>query len=108
MLLFLPSLATNVYAFLVQAPIEIDNLLKHGVNNVVLLLEVFLCRTPFVSYHYQVITPLLGELTTDKKLVMAGFEPARFPNSALSCRLNHSATSPCFRSSSEHLNPGIL
>ena len=29
-----------------------------------------------------------------KILVMAGFEPARSPNSALSCRLNHSATSP--------------
>lgn len=37
-----------------QAPLEIDNLLKHGVNNLVLLLDVFLCRTPFVSYHYQV------------------------------------------------------
>lgn len=39
---------------ILQAPIQIDNLLKHGVNNLVLLLEIFLCRTPFVSYHYQV------------------------------------------------------
>jgi hypothetical protein len=41
--------------YYLQAPIEIDNLLKHGVNNFVLLLEVFLCRTPFVSYHFQAI-----------------------------------------------------
>ena len=36
---------------------EIDNILKHGVNNAVLLLDVVLCRIPFVSYHYQVGLP---------------------------------------------------
>lgn len=36
-----------------QAPIQIDNLMKHGVNNLVFLLEIFLCRVPFVSFHYQ-------------------------------------------------------
>ena len=35
-----------------------------------------------------------GKPPDKKKVVMAGFEPARSPNSALSCRLNHSATSP--------------
>jgi len=43
------------FLFSPSAPIEIDNLLKHGVNNVVLLLEVFLCRTPFISYHFQAV-----------------------------------------------------
>ena len=32
----------------------IDNLLKHGVNNVFILADVALSRQPFVSYHYQV------------------------------------------------------
>ena len=37
-----------------------------------------------------------------QKVVMAGFEPARSPNSALSCRLNHSATSPYAQSEFWH------
>lgn len=40
---------------MVQAPMEVDNILKHGVNNAVLLLDVVLSRIPFVSYHYQVV-----------------------------------------------------
>lgn len=43
------------FLFSPKAPLQIDNLLKHGVNNVVLLLEALLCRTPFVSYHYQAV-----------------------------------------------------
>ena len=32
----------------------IDNVLKHGVNNFFILVDVLLSRQPFVSYHYQV------------------------------------------------------
>jgi hypothetical protein len=34
----------------------IDDVLKHAVNNSVILVDVLLSRTPFVSYHYQVET----------------------------------------------------
>ncbi|BDA46508.1 hypothetical protein COCOBI_08-6020 [Coccomyxa sp. Obi] len=38
-----------------QEDVAIDNLLKHGVNNFFILLDVVFSRVPFVSYHYQVI-----------------------------------------------------
>ena len=31
-----------------------DNLLKHGINNVVILADVLFTRQPFASYHFQV------------------------------------------------------
>lgn len=37
-----------------QSDVAIDNVLKHGVNNFIILLDVLLSRQPFVSYHYQV------------------------------------------------------
>ena len=40
-----------------QAALEIDNILKHGVNNILILLDVALTRQPFVTYHYQVSCP---------------------------------------------------
>lgn len=42
-----------------QGQISPDNLLKHGINNGVILADVLLTRVPFVSYHFQV----LGVLT---------------------------------------------
>ena len=38
---------------LVQGAYQIDNILKHGVNNFFILLDVFLSKQPFVSYHFQ-------------------------------------------------------
>lgn len=38
----------------VQGAMAIDNILKHGVNNFFILLDVFLSKQPFVSYHFQV------------------------------------------------------
>lgn len=37
-----------------QGAYQVDNLLKHGVNNFFILLDVFLSKQPFVSYHFQV------------------------------------------------------
>ena len=37
-----------------QGAYQIDNILKHGVNNFFILLDVFLSKQPFVSYHFQV------------------------------------------------------
>lgn len=34
--------------------VSADNLLKHGVNNVMILLDVMLSRVPFLSYHFHV------------------------------------------------------
>ena len=39
---------------LLQSDIAIDNLLKHGINNGFILMDVVFSRVPFVSYHYQV------------------------------------------------------
>lgn len=39
-----------------QSDIAIDNLLKHGINNLFILLDVLFSRVPFVSYHYQART----------------------------------------------------
>ena len=47
----------------VQAPIEVDNVLKHGANVIVILLDVLLCRTPFITYHFQACL-LYGTLYT--------------------------------------------
>ena len=49
-------LRPKIFHSTLQYPVAIDNLLKHGINNVVILLELALCRTPLVSYHYQVCT----------------------------------------------------
>ena len=37
-----------------QGAYQVDNILKHGVNNFFILLDVFLSKQPFVSYHFQV------------------------------------------------------
>jgi hypothetical protein len=42
-----------------QSDIAIDNLLKHGINNLFILLDVLFSRVPFVSYHYQARTRTL-------------------------------------------------
>jgi len=34
--------------------VSADNIMKHGTNNAVILLDVVLSRIPFVSYHFQV------------------------------------------------------
>ena len=34
--------------------VSADNVLKHGANNAMILLDVVLSRVPFVSYHFQV------------------------------------------------------
>ncbi|EIE23835.1 hypothetical protein COCSUDRAFT_62367 [Coccomyxa subellipsoidea C-169] len=38
-----------------KSDIAIDNLLKHGINNGFILMDVLFSRVPFVSYHYQVL-----------------------------------------------------
>ncbi len=35
---------------------RVDNILKHGTNNALILLDIVLSRVPFVSYHFQVHT----------------------------------------------------
>ncbi len=37
-----------------QGAYQVDNILKHGVNNFFILLDIFLSKQPFVSYHFQV------------------------------------------------------
>ncbi|KAK9818034.1 hypothetical protein WJX72_006010 [[Myrmecia] bisecta] len=44
------------WAFLYKGgPVAVDNVLKHGTNNIFTLLDVCMSRLPFVSYHYQVL-----------------------------------------------------
>jgi hypothetical protein len=38
----------------VQGALAIDNILKHGVNNLFILLDILLSKQPMVSYHFQV------------------------------------------------------
>ena len=33
-----------------------DNIMKHGTNNILILLDVLLSRNPFLSYHFWVST----------------------------------------------------
>ena len=37
-----------------QGALAIDNILKHGVNNFFILLDILLSKQPMVSYHFQV------------------------------------------------------
>ena len=37
-----------------QGALAIDNTLKHGVNNIFILLDILLSKQPMVSYHFQV------------------------------------------------------
>lgn len=37
-----------------QSPPQVDNILKHGVNNLCILADILASRVPFASYHYQV------------------------------------------------------
>lgn len=43
-----------------QGAVPIDNVLKHGVNNLVILCDVALTRVPFCSYHFQAWQPALA------------------------------------------------
>jgi hypothetical protein len=38
----------------VQGALAVDNILKHGVNNVFILLDILLSKQPMISYHFQV------------------------------------------------------
>lgn len=33
---------------------QADNIMKHGTNNILILLDIVLSRVPFVSYHFWV------------------------------------------------------
>ena len=37
-----------------QGSVPVDNLLKHGLNNLVILADFALVRVPVASYHFQV------------------------------------------------------
>ena len=39
---------------LASGSVTADNVMKHGVNNGVILGDVLLSRVPFISYHFQV------------------------------------------------------
>ncbi|CAK0756813.1 hypothetical protein CVIRNUC_002486 [Coccomyxa viridis] len=49
-------LSAFFWAFLSGEPgaMAVDNILKHGVNNGFILLDIFFSKQPFVSYHFQV------------------------------------------------------
>ena len=51
-----------------QGAYQVDNILKHGVNNIFILLDVFLSKQPFVSYHFQVRSRSVRKLA---KLLLA-------------------------------------
>ncbi len=42
-----------------QGAMAVDNILKHGVNNGFILLDIFFSKQPFVSYHFQVHSNIL-------------------------------------------------
>ena len=42
-----------------QGAMAVDNILKHGVNNGFIFLDIFLSKQPLVSYHFQVRSDIL-------------------------------------------------
>ena len=46
-----------------QGAMAVDNILKHGVNNGFILLDIFFSKQPFISYHFQVRSDILFTIT---------------------------------------------